>query len=130
LQQTASVVEAAEISARQEAVLAKAVARAAGHLGLPNTVLARVIGLSEASVSRLRHGRYRLQRGTKPFELAQLLVRLFRGLDAITGGDDDASRSWLASECRVLAGCPLELIQTVPGLMAVIAYVDSRRAVV
>jgi Protein of unknown function (DUF2384) len=115
--------------ALQEQVLSKAVVRAADHLGLTNK-LADVLGLSEPTVSRLRKGHYRLQRGAKPFELAQLLLRLFRSLDAISGSDDGASGSWLRSDNRALAGRPIDLIRSITGLTDVGAYLDSRRAVV
>ena len=104
--------------------------RAADHLGLTNRLLAEVLGLSEPTVSRLRRGNYRLQRGAKPFELAQLLLRLFRSLDAINGSDDEASRSWLRSDNRALSGRPIDLIRSVTGLIDVAAYLDSRRALV
>ena len=116
--------------ALQEQVLSKAVVRAADHLGLTNKLLAEVLGLSEPTISRLRKGHYRLQRGAKPFELAQLLLRLFRSLDAISGSDDEASRSWLKSDNRALAGRPIDLIRSITGLTDVAAYLDSRRAVV
>jgi hypothetical protein len=116
--------------ARQEQVLSKAVVRAADHLGLSNRLLAEVLGLSEPTISRLRRGQYRLQRGAKPFELAQLLLRLFRSLDAISGSDDEASRSWLRSDNRALPGRPIDLIRSITGLIDVAAYLDSRRAVV
>jgi uncharacterized protein (DUF2384 family) len=116
---------------QREQVLAKALGRAADHLGLTNAVLAKVVGISEPSVSRLKRGAFVLTDGSKPFELAQLLLRLFRGLDAITGGDDLAARSWLRGANTALAGRrPLDLIQTVPGLVDAAAYVDARRAVV
>jgi transcriptional regulator with XRE-family HTH domain len=123
-------VAARATSARQEEVLSKAVIRAADHLGLTNRLLAEVLGLSEPTVSRLRRGTYRLQRGAKPFELAQLLLRLFRSLDAISGSDDEASRSWLRSDNRALSGRPIDLIRSVTGLIDVAAYLDSRRALV
>lgn len=113
---------------RQADVLSKATVRAAEHLGLPNTVLARVLGLSEASVSRLKNRRFDLPPGSKAYELAQHLVRLFRGLDAITGGDDAASRSWMRGENLALRGRPIDLIQSVAGLVATLAYVDRSRA--
>jgi hypothetical protein len=112
------------------AVLTKAVLRAATRLGLTNKVLATVIGLSEATVSRMRAGEYLLQPGHKPFELAVLFVRLYRSLDAIVGGDDAVAGSWLKNSNAVLDAPPLALIQTVPGLMNVIQYLDARRAVV
>ena len=116
--------------ALQEQVLSKALVRAADHLALSNRLLAEVLGLSEPTISRLRRGRYQLQRGAKPFELAQLLLRLFRSLDAITGGDDEASRSWLRSDNRALAARPIDLIRSIAGLADVAAYLDSRRAIV
>lgn len=111
------------------AVLAKATLRAATQLGLTNKALATVIGVSEATVSRMRSGDYTLQPGQKPFELAVLFVRLYRSLDAIVGGDDAVAGSWLKNRNTVLDAEPLALIQTVPGLMNVIQYLDARRAV-
>jgi len=109
-------------------VLSKAVCRAAEHMGVANNALARVLGLSQASVSRLKNGQYLLPPETKAFELAAHFVRLFRGLDAIMGGDDEAARAWLYAENTALRGRPIDLIQSVAGLVNVVAYVDSRRA--
>ena len=117
-------------AADQAAVLTKATLRAATRLGLTNKLLATVIGVSEATVSRMRSGAYTLQRGQKSFELAVLFVRLYRSLDAIVGGDDVVAGVWLKNRNTVLDAEPLALIQTVPGLMNVIQYLDARRAVV
>ncbi len=111
-------------------VLTQATLRAAGRLGLSNKVLATVIGLSEATISRMRAGEYVLQPGHKPFELAVLFVRLYRSLDTIVGGDDAVAGSWLKNRNTVLDAEPLALIQTVPGLMNVIQCLDARRAVI
>src|SRR5437588_7919750 len=64
------------------ALVATALSRAAQRLGVNNKTLARVVGLSEASVSRLRRGDYPLE--NKPFELGVLFLRLFRSLDALS----------------------------------------------
>lgn len=117
-------------TADQAAVLTKATLRAATQLGLTNKLLATVIGVSEATVSRMRSGDYTLQRGQKSFELAVLFVRLYRSLDAIVSGDDAVAGSWLKNRNTMLDAEPLALIQTVPGLMNVIQYLDARRAVV
>jgi hypothetical protein len=116
-------------SADQRAlVLSKATVRAADHLGLSNTVLARVLGLSDSTISRLKTGAYVLEPDSKAYELAQLFVRLFRGLSAITGGDDEAARSWLRGPNTALRARPIERIVVIPGLFETVAYVDSRRA--
>ena len=117
-------------AADQAAVLTKATLRAATRLGLTNKFLAAVIGVSEATVSRMSGGGYTLQHGQKSFELAVLFVRLYRSLDAIVGGDDAVAASWLKNRNTVLDAEPLALIQTIPGLMNVIQYLDARRAVV
>jgi len=117
-------------AADRAAVLTKATLRAATQLGMTSKSLATVIGVSEATVSRMHSGDYLLQRGQKPFELAVLFVRLYRSLDAIVGGDDSVAGLWLKNRNSALNAEPLALIQTVPGLMNVIHYLDARRAVV
>jgi hypothetical protein len=117
-------------SADRAAVVTKAVLKAADRLGFTNKALAAIIGVSEATVSRMRAGNHRLQEKQKPFELAVLLVRLYRSLDAIVGGDDTVAGAWLRNRNAVLGTEPLAAIQTVPGLVNVIQYLDARRAIV
>lgn len=117
-------------TAAESVVLTKAVLRAAGRLELSNRTLAAVIGVSEATVSRMRAGEYLLEPGQKPFELAVLFVRLYRSLDAIVGGEDAVASAWLRNSNAALGGAPAQLIRTVPGLVNVIAYLDARRALV
>ena len=114
----------------QGAVLTKALLRAADRLGVTGATLAAIIGLSPASLTRMKKGEFALESGTKPFELAILFVRLFRSLDAIAGGDERIARAWLASPNTALDAAPIDKIRTIPGLMDVIAYLDARRAVV
>ena len=111
-------------------ILTKAALRAAEQLGMSGKSLAAVIGVSEATVFRMRNGDYTLQRGQKPFELAILFVRFYRSLDAIVGGDREVAKAWLKNPNTALDSEPLSLIQTVPGLMNAIHYLDARRAIV
>jgi hypothetical protein len=117
-------------AADESAVLTKAILRAADRLDINNTVLAKILGLSGSTISRMRNGKYRLERGQKPFELAVLLIRLYRSLDGIVGGDDRVAADWLTNKNTALDGVPLELIQSVSGLANVIHYLDARRAIV
>ena len=110
-------------------VVTKATLRAAAALGLSNKVLARLLGLSEATVSRMSAGAYELTSGDKPFEIALLFLRLFRALDAIVAGDQAAARAWLRHDHAMLGGAPAVLIQSLAGLVNVVAYLDARRAV-
>ncbi|WP_374494402.1 antitoxin Xre-like helix-turn-helix domain-containing protein [Zoogloea sp.] len=111
------------------AVLGKAVARAAERLGLSRALLAQVLGLSPASVSRLCSGTYQLDPKRKEWDFALLLVRLFRALDSIVG-DEGTARRWLASENLALNGRPVDLIRNTEGLVRVVHYLDASRAVV
>ena len=112
------------------AVLAKAVVRAASQLNITAKVLASVLGLSEPSISRMKRGDYALEPATKPFEFAVLFVRMFRSLDAIVGGDVAVARAWLDNDNTALNGRPVDKIQSISGLMDVIAYLDARRALI
>jgi len=112
------------------AVLAKAVVRAAGQLNITAKVLASVLGLSEPSISRMKRCEYALDPATKPFEFAVLFVRMFRSLDAIVGGDVAVARAWLDNDNTALNGRPVDKIQTITGLIDVIAYLDARRALI
>ncbi|BCM19981.1 antitoxin Xre/MbcA/ParS toxin-binding domain-containing protein [Mesorhizobium sp. J8] len=120
----------AAAAAAENAVITKATLRAADMLDITARTLALVIGVSEATISRMRRQEFLLERGTKPFELAVLFVRLFRSLDAIVGGDETVARAWLKNPNTTLDGTPLEKILTIAGLVDVIAYLDSRRALV
>src|ERR1043165_7425784 len=99
-------------------VLAKATLAAAERLGLRHRQLAAVLGTSEASVSRLQHGRG-LDPEAKEGELALLFLRLYRSLDAIVGGDDAAAKAWLHAMNDHVGGVPAERVRTVEGLVDV-----------
>ena len=116
-------------AASDAAVVAKAAVRAADRLGLTNKVLAQIIGVSEPSASRLRQGKYPLDKNQKPFELAVLFIRLYRSLDAVVAGDDGVAKAWLRNNNTALNAAPIDLIRTISGLTDVIHYLDSRRAV-
>ena len=115
-------------TAAEAAVVTKSVMRAASRLDLPNRVLAAVLGVSEATVSRMGGGAYQLDPAAKPFELAVLFLRLFRSLDAIVGGDVAVARAWLRNTNTAFGAKPITLIESVAGLVHVVAYLDDRRA--
>ena len=111
-----------------ERALTKATIRAADKLELTNRTLGAIIGLSEPSISRMKRGDFKLERGQKSFELSVLFVRLYRSLDAIVSGDEQVAKAWLRNNNTALRGVPAELIQSISGLVNVIQYLDTRRA--
>ena len=71
--------QAKAVSTQERArVLTMAVVRAAEKMGITGRDLATILGVSEPTVSRMRKDEFRLEEGTKPFELGALFVRLFR----------------------------------------------------
>lgn len=108
------------------AVLTKALLNAADRLALRQRDVAAIIGSSEASVSRLQKGRV-LEPSSKEGELALLLLRAYRSLDTLVGGDDAASRAWLHAENTHIGGVPAQRMSTVEGLVDVVRYLDAMR---
>jgi len=107
-------------------LLGRAFLRAVRELGLTQKQAAQIIGVSEATLSRLARARG-LDPDSKEGELAVLLLRLFRSLDTLTGGSAEASRSWFYAHNRHLDGTPAELVGSVPGLVHVVEYLDALR---
>lgn len=111
------------------AVLGKAVTRAADRLDISRKLLAKVLGVSPATVTRLYDGKYLLGHDRKEWDFALLFVRVFRSLDSIVG-DESAAQKWLKSQNRTLNGRPIELITHTEGLVRVAHYLDASRGLV
>ena len=122
------VTEHLQIDIRQSPgrVAAKATVNAARELGLTQRELSKVIGVSETSVSRMKDGGFALD--GKPLELALCLIRVFRSLDAMTGGEAAVIRGWIANPNHDLGAAPRDLIATASGLVDVMNYLDAARA--
>lgn len=112
--------------ARSAEVLARATLRAANLLGLSQKHLAAVLGVSEASVSRLDRGRG-IEPASKEGEIALFFLRIWRSIDALAGGDELQARTWMQSENDHLGGVPARLIQSLAGMVRVADYLDAMR---
>ena len=109
------------------AVLTRAVVRAAEILDLSGRELAGILGVSPSSLSPLGRGR-QIRPDSKEGELALLFLRVFRGLDALLGGDSESCRRWLRAYNAHLAGVPAELLATATGLVGVAEHLDAMRS--
>ena len=109
-------------------VLGKATIRAAQELHLSSAALARVIGLSEPTISRIAGGARGIAPESKEGQLALLVVRLFRSLDPLVGSDAQKRHDWLRSHNKALNGTPAALIENPTGLVNALAYLDGMRA--
>jgi uncharacterized protein (DUF2384 family) len=119
---------APSVKESDDKLLTSAISKIAAYWGLSNVKLSSVLGLSEATISRLRSGKTFLDPASKSFEAGQFLLRLFRSLDALMGSDDDAAKSWLTSHNLDLEARPIDLIDSFKGLLTVCDYVDAHRA--
>ena len=109
-------------------VLAKAVGRAADLLGLSGAAVARIVGLSEPTVSRVLNGERALDPSSKEGELSLLLVRVYGSLDHLVGTDDQKRVAWMRGHNKALGGIPSKLIERADGLVATLNYLDGMRA--
>ena len=115
-------------TAKQHArVLTRAVLSVADLLQISQRELARVLGASEASVSRMVQGTRCVAVPGKEAELAALLVRLYRSLDTLVGGSPEKAAAWFRAHNHHLAGVPAERVQSVEGLVDVVHYLDAMR---
>lgn len=118
---------AVQVATDDQAIVTKAVCAAAEALGLKRSQLARAIGVSEPTATRLRSGQTQVPEG-KPFELSLLLIRAYRALYAILGGDKDSMKHWIKTPNHHLQDqAPAELIQKVDGMSQVVRYLDAMR---
>jgi len=113
---------------QRQRVLTSAVIKAAEIMELRQALVAQTLGVSESTVSRMKAGRYLIKEESKEWELAALLVRLFRSLDAIVAGDERSLHSWLQGYNSALKGAPITLITSITGLTKTVDYVDAYRA--
>lgn len=109
------------------AVISKALQRAADYWGINNRILGGIIGLSEATISRLRHNQYLLDQHSKQWQMSLIFLRIFRGLDAFMGGNIANEKEWLRADNIALGGIPIEMMQNPEGLVTVVQYIDYMR---
>lgn len=116
-----------EIKARSAVeIVSRSVIKAGLQMGLTGAQLARVLGLSAATVSRMRSGKHLLVYNSKPYELAILLLRVHHGLLSITKGDTQAMKTWMKTENTAIGDIPAHKILRVQGLIAVLGCVEPR----
>jgi hypothetical protein len=115
-----------KVAASPESVLCKALLNTKDELGLTQAELGAVIGLDRTSVSRLKD-RAALNPLSKEGELAAYLIRIYRSLYALVGGDRNILQHWIRTENKHLQGRPIELMQHIQGLVRVLEYLDAMR---
>jgi len=110
-----------EVTPGASGVLAKALRNAGEALGLSQAELGEVIGRTRSSLAR------GIDPESKPGELAALLLRSYRSLFVLTGGETEVMRHWMNTANLHTGGVPREQVKEVQGLVAVTEYLDAAR---
>jgi DNA-binding XRE family transcriptional regulator len=103
-------------------VLTRALVRAGKELGLTQADLGQVVGRDRTALSRGA-----IEPGTKSGELALLLIRAYRALYVLVGGEPRQMKHWMHTHNRHVGGVPAHLVRSVAGLMRVVEYLDAIR---
>lgn len=113
-----------------DVVLTKATLNAARLLGLNNSELSQVLHLSPATVSRIGSSARTIDPRGYEGESALLLIKIFRALDQLVGGDADARLAWMGAYNRALGSTPKEAILTVEGIVYTKNYLYGMKGAV
>jgi hypothetical protein len=112
----------ADAPAQPDQVLGKALVKAGKELGLTQADLGSIVGRDRSAISRQS-----LDPGSKSGELALLVIRAYRALYVLVGGDAKQMKHWMHTTNRHVGGVPAELIRSVQGLNRVVEYLDAIR---
>lgn len=116
-----------EAALRKGKILTQAVLNAAKYLGLNDRQLSSALEISTDELCDFRLGSNQLVENTKSFIRAVYLIRVYRSIFAIMGGDELVMHQWMKSPDTALDAIPIEIISTWEGLESVINYLDARR---
>ncbi|MGH8161816.1 MAG: MbcA/ParS/Xre antitoxin family protein [Gammaproteobacteria bacterium] len=116
------------MTARKEApepgdVLIEALIAAGKALGLTQADVGAIIGKGRTAISR----RDPLEPSAKSGELALLLIRCYRSLFVLVGGDATLMRHWMHTANHHTGGVPAKQLHSVQGLIRVVEYLDAIR---
>ena len=103
-------------------VLSKALFNAAEAMNISKTEAAGIIGRERTGV--VRDG---IDPNSKAGELALIFIRIYSGLYAVVGGDQDNMRHWVATENQTFGQSPRKMMDSCQGLVRVLMYLDAIR---
>ncbi len=107
-------------------VLFKAFFNATEQLGLDNSQIGNILGLDRTTISRLKN-RQEIKAASKNAEFAILLIRIYRALFAMVGGDSETIQHWMTTHNKHLNGTPAKLVCSLQGIVKVTEYLDAIR---
>lgn len=108
------------------AVVAKALIHLKETLLLSSETIGQIIGADASTISRI--GKNLDMKENKVFEGAVLLIRVYRSLFALLGGDKAAMIHWLTTpNLDFNQRPPIDCMKSLVGLVEVVQYLDAMR---
>lgn len=109
----------------EKATLIKAFNNSCKALGLSRDQASAIVGVDRATLVRNKDKGFDPR--SKTGELCLQLVRVYRSLYAIAGGDSIFMKHWLNSQNSALSAKPVDLLSSISGLVRVNFYLDAMR---
>ena len=116
----------AQVHPHPNQVLATAVLKLKDILKISSDDLGKIIGVHRNTITRFLK-KADIDPNSKEGELSLLLIRVYRSLYALNGGNVGAIRHWLTTKNRHIQGVPLDCMKSVLGLSKVVNYLDAIR---
>ena len=107
-------------------VLAKAVGNLLNDIKISKSDFSEIIHQSPNTVTRIFKNQS-LDPKSAPGELALLLIRVYRSLFALNGGNKNAMIHWLNTHNYHIQGVPITEMKSITGLVKVVNYLDAMR---
>ena len=103
-------------------ILAKALLNAGKSLNISQAEIGRIVGRDRSTLQR-----YGVDPESPSGQMALLLVRCYRSLYALMGGDLEQMQHWMHTCNQHIDGLPAEELHSISGLVHVCDYLDAIR---
>ena len=107
----------------KDGVITKAFMNVGRELAIPPEVMGAIVGRNRSSLYRTNG----IKANSKNGELALVMIRCYRALYALMGGNTEVMKQWFNTHNKHTGGIPVEQVQKLEGLMAVSRYLDAIR---
>ncbi|OAL76796.1 hypothetical protein AY606_12575 [Acinetobacter sp. SFB] len=105
-------------------ILVKASWKAAEHLGLKPEQFIKILHLESVDVN-LSEATLMLDPNSKQEEIALILIRIYKAIYTLNGGDIEWIHHFLNSPNLLTGGIPMEQLKSMDGLLSVLNTVES-----
>ncbi len=113
--------------ADRKTVLAKALQRAQNTMAIDNQQMATILGVNRTTLTRAYQS-LNIDPDQNAGRLAALVLRVFRAVHTLMGGNSENIRHWINTPNKAFSGgTPLEAMQSIEGLVSVAQYCDAMR---